>query len=129
MENNAKKMILVVDDDPDLRALMSQVLTRAGYEITMAADAPAARELVAARRPDLIVSDIRMPVVSGTEFVAGLREDPALARIPVIYLTGLEENSELAVKTVGYPLLSKPLKAPELLKLVRSQLGEARAPR
>jgi len=110
------------------------LLVWSGYRFSVGplatpADAPAARELMAVRPPDLIVSDIRMPVVSGTEFVAGLREDPALARIPVIYLTGLEENTELAVKTVGYPLLAKPLKAPELLKLVRTQLGEARAPR
>jgi CheY-like chemotaxis protein len=63
---------------------------------------------------------------SGVELVASLREDPALARIPVIYLTGLEENTELAVKTLGYPLLAKPLAGGELLELVAQQLPTAR---
>lgn len=117
-----KALILVVDDDPDLRELLRHELARGGYEVAMAADAPAAHELIHARRPDLIVSDISMPGASGIELIAALREDAALAKIPVIYLTGLEEDAELAVQTVGYPVLSKPFRAPELLRLVRTQL-------
>ena len=118
------KTILVVDDDPDLRNWLERQLRQAGYEVLLAEGAAAARARLEERVPDLILADINMPEVSGVEFVAGLREDPALSKIPVIYLTGMEENTELAVQTVGYPLLAKPVKAPELLKLVRSQLRQ-----
>ena len=117
-----KPLILVVDDDSDIRALLAHELAKAGYGVVEAADAPSARECIGGGIPDLVISDIRMPGISGIDFVAGLREAPALARIPVIYLTGLEEDTELAVKTVGYPLLSKPVKLPELLREVRAQL-------
>ena len=117
-----KPLILVVDDDSDIRALLAHELAKAGYAIVEAADAASARECIDAGLPDLVISDIHMPGVSGIDFVAGLREVPALSRIPVIYLTGLEEDTELAVKTVGYPLLSKPVKLPELLREVRAQL-------
>jgi DNA-binding response OmpR family regulator len=113
--------ILVLDDDPDMRALVQQHLAGAGHEVQLADSAQSARKAIAAHRPDLIVADINLPEVSGVEFVAGLRDDGS-AGIPVIYLTGLEENTELAVKTVGFPVLSKPLVPRDLLALVRRQL-------
>jgi|SRR5579871_2964515 len=114
--------ILLVDDDPDLRALLQRQLSQAGYDVIACEDAFVARDKLGERVPDLILVDINMPQVSGVELVAGLREDPALAAIPVIYITALEENTELAVKTLGFPLLSKPVRARELLALVERQL-------
>lgn len=119
--------VLVVDDDPDILALLESQLGAAGYAVARAESAAAARERIAKHRPDLIIADIAMPQTSGVELVASLRDDPALARIPVIYLTGLEENTELAVKTLGYPLLGKPVVARELLALVARQLKPGRA--
>jgi len=114
--------ILVVDDDPDMLRLLERHLSAAGYDVIAADSAKSARARIGERRPNLIVTDIDIPETSGVEFVAGLREDAALARIPVIYLTSLETNTELVVQTLGYPLLSKPLNAPELLALVKRQL-------
>ena len=121
--DTSRRSILVVDDDPDMRDLLLHHLSRAGYDVRVAQDALAARERIVERAPDLIVADINMPEESGVEFVASLREDAAYSRIPVIYLTNLEENTELAVKTLGFPLLSKPLVAPELLAMVKRQLS------
>jgi len=115
-------LILVVDDDPDMLELVRRHLAGAGYEVARADGAAAARRAIAERTPDLIIADINMPGTSGVEFVAGLREEPTLSRIPVVYLTGLETNTELVVQTLGYPLLSKPVNAPELLALVKRQL-------
>ena len=117
------KTILVVDDDPDIRALLQRYLSEAGYDVALAADAAEARARLAQRRSDLIIADISMPQVSGVEFVAGLREERTLGAIPVIYLTALEENTELAVKTLGFPLLSKPVERGALLALVARQLA------
>ncbi|HYL88686.1 MAG TPA: response regulator [Burkholderiales bacterium] len=117
--------ILVLDDDPDMRALMQRHLTGAGYEVTLAESANAASETIAARRPDLIIADVNMPEVSGVEFVSKLRDHARSDGIPVIYLTGMEQTSELAVKTVGFPLLAKPVVQRELLALVKRQLPSA----
>jgi DNA-binding response OmpR family regulator len=119
--------ILLVDDDPDIRALVEHHLTAAGYGVALAGSAAEARAAMERRKPDLLIADIAMPGVSGVEFVASLREDPALAGIPVIYLTGLEENTELAIRTLGYPLLAKPVASRELLALVARQLRPAPA--
>ena len=120
--DTSRRSILVVDDDADMRDLLLHHLSRAGYDVRVAQDALAARECIGEQVPDLIVADISMPQESGVEFVASLRADAGHSRIPVIYLTKLEENTELAVKTLGFPLLSKPLAAPELLAMVKRQL-------
>ena len=115
--------ILVVDDDPDIRVLLRRKLTQAGYDVILAEDGEAAERMVRDRGADLIVADISMPRMSGDEFVASLREDADLPPIPVVYLTGLELDTELAVKTVGYPVLSKPVSDAELFPLVRRLLA------
>lgn len=114
--------ILVLDDDPDMRALMQRHLAGAGYDVRLAESASAATQTIEAQRPDLIIADINMPEVGGVEFVSKLRDNARSAGIPVIYLTGMEQTAELAVKTVGFPLLSKPVAPRELLALVRRQL-------
>jgi DNA-binding response OmpR family regulator len=114
--------ILVIDDDPDMRSLLQRMLSQAGYEVLITESAEAAAQRVAERRPDLVIADINLPGASGVEFVAGLRNDAALGRLPVIYLTAIEESTELAVRTLGYPLLAKPVQRRELLALVARQL-------
>ena len=114
--------ILVVDDDPDMRALLEHKLTRAGYDVVLAKDGEGAERSVRGRGADLILVDVNMPGVAGDELVASLRDDPALARIPVVYLTGLAPDTELAVRTVGYPILSKPVGDQELLATIARQL-------
>jgi DNA-binding response OmpR family regulator len=114
--------ILVLDDDPDIRALLQHLLSQAGYAVLAADSAEAAMKRMAIERPDLIIADIKLPGTSGVDFVAALRNDAALRRIPVVYLTALEEGTELAVRTLGYPLLAKPVQRKDLLALVERQL-------
>lgn len=114
--------ILVLDDDPDIRALLERELSTAGYEVMSADSAEDATRRIAERRPDLVIADINLPGASGVEFVAKLRDDATLGRVPVVYLTAVEESTELAVRTLGYPLLPKPVQRRELLALVARQL-------
>lgn len=114
--------ILVVEDEEDTRALISRLLLAAGYEVRTAEDAVEAGYKVLERAPDLIITDIKMPYMSGVEFVAALRSDGSLPKIPVIYLTALEEGPKLAHDTFGYPLLAKPVDAEELLAAIARQL-------
>ena len=119
--------ILVVDDDPDMRALLRHKLMAAGYDVIVADDGDVALRTVKSRGADLILADINMPRMTGDEFVRSLRDDPSLPAIPVVYLSGLAPDHALARKTLGFPLLSKPLDVKELLAMLRRQLG-TRAP-
>ena len=110
--------ILVIDDDESIRQLLRMHLSAAGYEAQVAEDAIAAGYLVLRSPPDLIICDINMPHMDGFEFVAALKADTTLPRIPVIFLTSSEEGDERGrqLGAVGY--LTKPVRADRLLALV-----------
>ncbi|MDH3319244.1 MAG: response regulator [Betaproteobacteria bacterium] len=110
--------ILVVDDDEGLRDLLRLHLTSAGYEVEVAADAIAAGYVVLKAQPDLIITDVKMPHMDGFEFVAALKADTTLPRIPVIFLTSVEDGDSRGreLGAVGY--ITKPVRADRLLSLV-----------
>lgn len=120
--DSPRRVILVVDDDPDLRALVQRYLSKAGYEVVAAENAAQAHERLRERLPDLIVSDISMPGMTGDELIFALKVDPVFKKVPVIYLTGLEADTELAKRTLGLPLISKPVLERDLLLMIESQL-------
>ena len=80
--------ILVVDDEPDERFLLRRMFEREGYEVLDASDGAAALAIVRESRPDLIVTDMMMPVMDGAELIRRLRSDPATAGIPILASTG-----------------------------------------
>jgi len=110
--------ILVVDDDESIRELLRMHLTSAGYEVLVAPDAIAAGYVVLKAPPDLIITDVTMPHMDGFEFVAALRSDTTLPRIPVIFLTSVEDGDSRGreLGAVGY--VTKPVRADRLLSLV-----------
>ena len=110
--------VLVVDDDESIRSLLRMHLSAAGYEVHVAEDAIAAGYLVLRSPPDLIICDINMPHMDGFEFVAALKADTTLPKIPVIFLTSNEEGDERGrqLGAVGY--IVKPVRADRLLALV-----------
>jgi len=117
--------ILVVEDEPLLCELVGQTLSRHGYNVTTAADGGAAIHLAAANPPDLIVTDVIMPGLSGVELVEALRERTPGLR--AIYMSGYTENAivhrgELDADVV---LLEKPFTSRELLSVIRNALDSA----
>lgn len=114
--------ILVVDDDQNMRQLLSLHLRSAGYEVETAEDGIAAGYAVLYQQPDLIICDVFMPHMSGFEFVAALRSDPAQQNVPVIFLTtsveGEARGRELGA--VGY--LRKPVRADALLSFIADKV-------
>src|SRR5258708_9016325 len=80
--------ILVVDDEPDQRFLLRRIFERAGHEVTDAGNGAAALTAVCESPPDLVVTDIMMPVMDGAEFIRRLRGNPATPGIPVLAATG-----------------------------------------
>jgi len=110
--------ILVVDDDEGIRELLRLHLSSAGYEVEVVADAIAAGYRVLKAPPDLIITDVSMPHMDGFEFVAALKADASLPRIPVIFLTSVEDGDARGrdLGAVGY--VTKPVRADRLLSLV-----------
>ncbi len=102
--------ILVVDDNPDNREIMSAVLRHRGFEVVAAADAETALELAAAEPPDLVLMDISLPRMSGYEAAQRLRARPETASVPVIAVSA-HAFEQMAYRGHGIfdAYLSKPV--------------------
>ncbi len=114
--------VLVIDDDPDARELLSVLFAREGAEVALAASADEARRLIRARHPDVIVCDVGMPEQDGHSFMRLLRAsgEEAGAFVPALALTGHAgaEDSRAALLAGFQMHVSKPLDPPRLLDSV-----------
>ena len=92
-ENLADLKVLYVEDEPDLRILMSELLTFMGYTVTCAANGQQGVEKAISWQPDVILMDVRMPVVDGPSAVRLLRQNPATQHIPVYMLSAYSDHN------------------------------------
>jgi DNA-binding response OmpR family regulator len=92
-----KRRILVVDDEKDLVDLITYNLTRHGYEVVSANSGTDALELAAREQPDLIVLDLMLPGLEGTEVARRLKADPNTSGIPIVMLTAKGEETDVVV--------------------------------
>jgi DNA-binding response OmpR family regulator len=118
------RRILVVEDEESMRELLRLHLSFAGYAVEVAKDGIAAGYAVLKSPPDLIVCDVEMPHMDGFELVAALRADQALPRVPVIFLTSLDDaDADACARELGpSEYLQKPVRLEELLAAVSRQL-------
>jgi diguanylate cyclase (GGDEF)-like protein len=114
--------ILVVDDDESMRELVRLHLSNAGYDVVLAENAIVAGHLVLRSPPDLIIADVEMPYMDGFQFVQGLKADPAVSGIPVIFLTARADGESRGRQLGAAGYLTKPLLADRLLAMVSTHL-------
>ncbi len=117
-ETDAAPHILVVEDEPEMRQVLADMLVRPGWEVTPAADGVEALELLAARRPDVVLTDLNMPRMDGMELLQRINEEyPGL---PVVVLTayGSVPGAVEAMRCGAFDFLSKPPPGPRQLREV-----------
>ncbi len=109
--------ILIVDDDPNARALLSRFVSREGFAVRTAADGESGLELARAVRPRAILLDVMMPHMDGWAVLSKLKEDPQTADIPVIMETIVHEKG-LAFSLGAEDYLTKPIRWPRLKRVL-----------
>ena len=118
MDPPAHCPVLVIEDDEGLREMMAQLLTLEGFQTaTVANGQEALAYLHASSKPEVILLDLMMPVMDGWEFRRHQQADPALAGVPVIVLSALDQARAANVEAAAF--LKKPLDFDRLLDLVR----------
>jgi CheY-like chemotaxis protein/phosphoribosyl 1,2-cyclic phosphodiesterase len=121
--------ILVVDDDPDIRALANHALSQDGHAVIEASSGQEALALIEAQAPDLLVLDLLMPAQGGLEVLKILRSRPATAALPVVVLTAMDDevNTRVGFEYGATDYLTKPFSVPQLAARVRACLTRSGA--
>lgn len=125
--SDSTRVVLVADDDADIRELVSFRLERAGYTILKAEDGEEAAALASQKHPDLAVLDVRMPKLDGFEVTRKIRSDESTSRMPVILLTASVQESSVArgFEAGADDYIKKPFSPQELQARVQAILGRA----
>jgi DNA-binding response OmpR family regulator len=121
------RVVLIVEDDPDLLALEESILTEAGYRVAAAADGLEALELVEREMPGLILLDLRMPRMNGWEFTREFRSRHGYG-CPIALITAAENARLRAQELQADAWLEKPFDLEDVLTLVARHLGPPAAP-
>jgi DNA-binding NtrC family response regulator len=126
--NGASKMstVLVVDDKEMMRDSVSCTLRRAGFEVQIADSGHAALQQIRRKRPDAVVSDLKMPAMTGTQLLENIREIDE--DLPVVLMTafGSIETAVKAIKHGAFDYLTKPFEGDELIITVKRALNHAK---
>ena len=111
-----RKIVLIVEDDPDSQIQLAELLTDDGFRVLVASNGQEALTVLEQVRPHLILLDLMLPIVSGWEVMAALAADPDLAGIPVVVLSAYGAQMPRGVACV----LSKPISLDQVLAAIRN---------
>ncbi len=116
--------ILTVDDDARMRAFLLDALSREGYEVGQASSGPTALQMVAERRPDLLVLDVGMPQMDGLTVCRNLRQDPQFVSLPILFLTAHSQPEDIVngLDAGGDDYVTKPIDLAVFTARVRALL-------
>ena len=120
-----KNRILVAEDEQDIQELIEFTLRYGGYDVLHASNGKEALEITQTEQPDLVLMDIRMPVMSGLEACKLIKTNPETKNIPVVFLTAIvreEEASPQASYTKGYSILAKTVTIGELIACIKKNI-------
>jgi CheY-like chemotaxis protein len=120
--------ILVVDDDADIREVLSEVLTESGHEVLTASNGLEGLQILRdGWAPCMVLLDLMMPVMDGYLFLEAAKRDPALASIPITVITAGRQVDVQRLE--GATLVAKPIRLPALMSLIAKNCYPALAER
>ena len=122
-------VILLIDDEPDIRKTIGRRLEREGFTVVLAASGEEGLHIAQEQQPDLVLLDIMMPKMKGRDVCAKLKTEPSTAQIPVIFLTalGLPDHVKAGLDLGADDYLVKPVDPKELKMRISICLARARA--
>lgn len=117
--------VMVVDDEPDIRRLVSFSLKRHGFDVVEATDGLAAVAMAESEAPDLILMDVMMPVMNGYEASKKLKENPKTQGIPIVMLSAKSQQTEMAagLESGATDYICKPFTPSELVAQVTKYMN------
>lgn len=119
MQPRLNRRVLVIEDDNDIRRLITESLTNAGLDVVAAIDASQALRTALARKPAAVVLDIGLPDTDGTQFVARWRERrPDATEVPIVIVSGRTDRREIATLLGAAYVCGKPFEVDELVNEV-----------
>ncbi|MEK7812130.1 MAG: response regulator [Candidatus Desantisbacteria bacterium] len=121
------KKVLIADDEFHIRRIVADKISKAGHIVFTAENGQEAVDIAKKEKPDIILMDLMMPVLSGIEAIKILKQDSDMANIPILVLTAMEfgEDNDIAAVVGANNIITKPFSPKELLDVVNARIGEA----
>jgi DNA-binding response OmpR family regulator len=118
--------ILIADDNALLRSLLERLIRQAGYQVEVAANGEELIQKALAQRPALVLTDLEMPLVDGSEAIRRLRSDARTASVPMLLFSGRPDSAPLARAAGADEFIAKPFTNTDLLSRITAHLTKAR---
>ena len=114
--------VLLIEDEPNIIEAIRFILSREGWRVDTHSNGEDAVEMVRSKTPDVVILDVMLPGRSGYDILREMREDPALAKLPVLMLTarGQSKDREMAERAGASRFMTKPFSNAEVLDAVRA---------
>jgi circadian clock protein KaiC len=125
-DHGERATILIVDDEFGLADVIAEILGERGYRTDIAINGELGLRALRENEPDLLILDVMMPVMSGTEMLKQMKADPALSNIPVVLMTALPEAVSGEVRALSEAVLQKPFGPDQLFEVLERQLSAKR---
>lgn len=123
------RKVLIVDDEPDIRRLVSFALGRHGFDVVQASDGEAAIGVAEAEQPDLIIMDVMMPLMNGLDAARRLKENERTCSIPIVMLSAKSQQYEITagLECGAEDYITKPFTPSELVEQLSGFIGAEKA--
>jgi CheY-like chemotaxis protein len=119
------KKILICDDDKDILAVLSMILTAAGFEVITENNSLNVFSLAKNEQPGLLLLDLWMPSLNGDQVLKTLKQDPETSHLPVMFISASTEVETIAVQSGANGYISKPFEIKDLISKIENTLATA----